>query len=67
MRFYIKFIYDIVQFKQYIYRNSAQIFFPVCFVFNKLLMMSQATSLTVACLALTNCEVTPRHIPKICV
>lgn len=67
MRFYIKFIYDIVQFKQYIYRNSGQFFFPVCFVFNKLLMMSQATSLTVACLALTNCEVTPRHIPEICV
>lgn len=67
MRFYIKFIYDIVQFKQYIYRNSGQFFFSVCFVFNKLLMMSQATSLTVACLALTNCEVTPRHIPKICV
>lgn len=60
MRFYIKFIYDI-------YRNLGQIFFPVCFVFNKLLMMSQATSLTVARLALTNCEVSPRHIPKICV
>lgn len=30
-------------------------------------MMSQATSLTVACLALTSCEVSPRHIPKTCV
>lgn len=37
---------------------------PVCLVFGQLLMTTQTRSPTVTCLTLTNCGVSPQHIPN---